>query len=188
MKHIIWDNYEFDMEDFKTQLLESIREFGDDGECEETSESMLEQMVYEDLAEQLYCEKQNLDIELPCSILAIADLGLWDGHRRGYKELGSNLKDCLVSGPDDAYSTWYVDEKGEFCYTGRHHDGTNEVIFRMVKGNISDTALQNFLSKVYDGTVTSEDMSRYTMRLGDIVGDVYGWKFPNRPKFSLKRD
>ena len=32
MKHIIWDNYEFDMEDYKAQLLESIREFGDDGE------------------------------------------------------------------------------------------------------------------------------------------------------------
>lgn len=30
-------------------------------------------------------------------------------------------------------------------------------------------------------------MRRITYRLGDLIGDVYGWSFPHRPKISIKK-
>ena len=32
--------------------------------------------------------------------------------------------------------------------------------------------------KIYDGTATDRDIDRYTRRLGDEIGRVYGWTFP----------
>jgi parallel beta-helix repeat protein len=42
-------------------------------------------------------EEINLNLELGRHILVIADLGLWNGRHSGYKEIGTNLRDCLCS-------------------------------------------------------------------------------------------
>ena len=42
-------------------------------------------------------ERANLSIRTAGEIICIADLGLWNGRRMGYKLIGHNIADCLYS-------------------------------------------------------------------------------------------
>lgn len=165
--HIIWTNYDLNYEDWKDDL--------EDYYPEATEEERYE-LMYEINDDYLYDERANLNISLNEDIIIIADLGLWFGRRYGYKELNSNnIKDCLYS-EDCDFVTWYVDRYKNLCCTGYHHDGTNFYTYRMWKEGLSDVQKENFLDKIYEGKCTSRDISRYTRRLGDYIGKVYGWK------------
>jgi hypothetical protein len=91
-------------------------------------------------------------------IIAIADLGLWNGRKLGYKVL-NNLEDILYTNCDyiDLYS-----ENGNIKLKGSHHDGTNYIVFREFKDNISEEQKDNFLNKIYNGKCNNKDISRYT--------------------------
>jgi len=65
-------------------------------------------------------------------------------------------------------------------FTGHHHDGTNKVLYRMFRPELTDEQRENFTNKIYDEQATNADISRYTVRLGDYIGDVYGWKFSGK--------
>jgi hypothetical protein len=54
-----------------------------------------------------------------------------------------------------------------------HHDGRHYVTYRMVKDGVD---IDNFLDKVYNGTYTKKDITRYTKSLRPYVKAVYGWK------------
>ncbi len=41
--------------------------------------------------------EDELDIELDENIIALANLGLWNGRQYGYKDLGNNIKEILTS-------------------------------------------------------------------------------------------
>ena len=75
---------------------------------------------------------------------------------------------------------WYVDQYGNLRFTGHHHDGTNKVLYRMFRPELTDEQRENFTNKIYDGKATNADISRYTVRIGDYIGDVYGWKFSGK--------
>jgi len=82
MEHIIFDNYDnFDtMENTKQQISE---------QRDIPVEDVTDQMVYDEWSESesmwFNDELENLDQELEGRIIAIADLGLWDGRKSGYK-------------------------------------------------------------------------------------------------------
>jgi hypothetical protein len=120
----------------------------------------------------------NLDIQLNRPIIVIADLGLWDGRKPGYKMINSgNIKDCLYT--EGGYTAWYVDKLGDLRADAPHHDGTNYYLYRVFRDNISDTQIENFKNKIYSGKFTREDIVRYTKKLGDYIFQVYGkpnWK------------
>lgn len=59
--------------------------------------------------------------------------------------------------------------------TGHHHDGTDYVLYRMWKEGLSTEQKDNFLDKIWRGKATMKDVSRYTRRLGDVIGKIYGW-------------
>lgn len=100
------------------------------------------------------------DIQQPhAEYIAIADLGLWNGRRVGYKEL-NNLTEVLG---DYDYIKVYTDNYN-LRVDGIHHDGTNYITIRKFK-DISDTQKENFLDKIYSGKVTQKDISRYTKSL-----------------------
>jgi len=121
-------------------------------------------------------ERANLNIDVGEEIIIIADLGLWDGRRQGYKLLHStNIADCL-SGTCGDYVTWFVDDRGDLMCRDCHHDGTNLYTYRAWRYGISEVQKENFLDKIYSGKVTRQDITRYTRRIGDKVADVYGWK------------
>jgi hypothetical protein len=171
-RHIIWSNHDLDYADWKDDL---------ESEYPKLSEDERMEKMYEINGDYLDDERVNLNIQLSQPILILADLGLWDGRRSGYKELNSgNIKDCLFSQYD--YATWYVDKHGDFRCDVIHHDGTNHLLYRVYKDNVTDYQRNRLKEKIFDGTVTREDVTRVTRRLGDEIGKVYGWDFPTRKK------
>ena len=122
-------------------------------------------------------ERMNLNIQLSQPILMIADLGLWNGRRSGYKELASgNIRDCLYVEHD--YVTFYVDKDGDLRCDDIHHDGTNHYLYRTYKDSSTDAQRQDLKDKVFFGVATRKDIEQVTDRLGDEIGKVYGWEFP----------
>lgn len=171
-RHIIWSNENLDLDDWREDLQEQYPD------C---SEDELYRIMCETNAEYLSDERVNLNIQLSQPILVIADLGLWNGRRMGYKEIPSgNIRDCLSGGYD--YTTWYVDKKGDFRCDDIHHDGTNHYLYRVYKDGVSEYQKDRLKKKLYEGTATRADVTRITRRLGDEIGKVYGWDFPTHQR------
>ena len=168
IRHVIWSNIDLNFDDWKDDLKEQYP-----GE----SEQALTEMMYEINSDYLYDERCNLDIPLENPILVIADLGLWNGRRQGYKEVPSgNIKDCLYSDTD--YTEWFVDKYGDLRADAIHHDGTNHYLYRVYKDNATENQIDNLKVKLYKGIATRKDITRVTKRLGDDIAKVYGWDIP----------
>jgi hypothetical protein len=171
-RHLIWSNYDLDYDDWKDDLEAEYPEMTDDERYE---------LMHEINGDYLDDERANLNIQLSRPILIIGDLGLWHGRRMGYKEVASgNIRDCLYSDRDIDYSTWYVDKLGDMRCDAIHHDGTNHYLYRAYKDGVSEEQIDNLKEKLYMGTATRADITRITRRLGDEIGKVYGWDFPQR--------
>ena len=170
-RYIIWTNQDLDINDWRDELIEHFSINGIDN----PSEYDLYMAMHELNNMYLDDERINLNIELPEEIIAIANLGLWDGRHVGYKEThNTNIADCLYCLED--YETFYVDELGDLRQESTHHDGTNYILYRQWREGLSDTQKENFIDKVYRGKVTRRDINRYTIHLGDKIAKVYGWK------------
>lgn len=169
---IIWSNINLDFEDWKDDLRSEYPNY---------SEDELISLMYDINNDYLNDERINLNIQLSQPIIVIGDLGLWYGRAHGYKMIKSgNIKDCLYSDCD--YAEWYVDKLGNLRGKGVHHDATNYYLYRVFKPNVSEIQIENFQEKLYHGTATRKDITRLTLRLGDAIGKIYGWEFPNRSK------
>lgn len=173
-KHIIWTNLDLDIDDWRDAYAEFIEDNGLDDDPDD------EYAIYEHMIEvnSLYLddERMNLDIEVSQPIIAIADLGLWNGRFSGYKELNScSIKDCLNGFDSCEYHEWYVDEQGDLRCTAVHHDGRNYILYRTYRDDVTDEQIEAFLDKIYEGNVTKNDIDMITRRLGDEIAKVYGW-------------
>ena len=165
-RHVIWTNYDLNFEDWRADLEEEFPDLGEDE---------LHAMMYERNNCHLDDERINLNIQMEMPIIVIADLGLWNGRRMGYKDIESgNIRDCLYADTD--YATWYVDHLGDLRCDAVHHDGTNFYLYRAFKPGVSKSQMENLKEKIYHGKVTRADITRVTMRLGDAIAKVYGWK------------
>lgn len=158
-KHTIWSN-DYD-------VIESIRK---DMEAENEKEVSFYEASYLN-RDYLDDERINLSGIKTNQIVAIADLGLWNGRRTGYK-LFDSVKDCLYSDCDDV--EWYCD-RYDFKATMIHHDGTNYITYREKKDNISTDQWLNFIDKIFRGIVTKADITRYSKSLTPKIKNVYGW-------------
>lgn len=174
---LLWTNViqQSEINEYK-KMLQEILSLSDE-EFAAMSEEKKEQACYELVAEDkntcLDDERQNLDIQLSNDIIIIADLGLWNGRKQGYKIIESgNIKDILYSEAD--YVKWYSDGYNIRC-NAHHHDGTNYYLYREFK-DISDTQKENFLEKIYNGEeISSSMLSRYTRSILPHINKVYGW-------------
>ena len=166
-KHIIWSNRDIKLEDWEDCLK--------DWEPEITDEDEQWMLVNQWNNEYLEDERANLNIDLHAGILAIADLGLWNGRKSGYKEMGTNIRNCL-GGTCGDYVTWYVDELGDLMCEDCHHDGTNYYTYRAWKEGVSPLQMENLEWKIYCGKATRKDITRLTRKLGPDVAKVYGWE------------
>lgn len=175
-KRIIWSNRNLDLDDWRDDLEEWYPD---------ADENELWNIMHETNDGYLDDERMNLNIELPCRIICIADLGFWYGRRSGYQMGGTNIADCLNC--DNDYNEWYVDDLGDLCCTSIHHDGTNYYLYRVFKESATDTQIENLKAKIYNGTVTRRDITRVTNRLGDYIAAVYGWKFKGMKPVTIKR-
>lgn len=178
-KYIIWDSNP-DFEDWKDDLRE---------EYPDVSEDELRRIMYETNNEYLDDEKENCKgISLPNGICAVADLGLWYGRRSGITELQfDSVSDCFrsfVHGQSDLCI--YVDEEGELRIREDHHDGTNYYWFRAWKPDVTQEQKDSLQDMVYSQQEYEKILRQLTYRLGDLIGDVYGWNFADQPKYTLK--
>ena len=158
-EYYIWSN-----------LYEDIEAIRKDMEADEGEEVSFYKASYVN-CDYLEDERMNLSGIETGQIVAIADLGLWNGRRTGYK-LFDTVAECLYSDCDEV--KWYCD-RYDFKATMSHHDGTNYIVYREKKDNISTEQWLNFIDKIFMGTVTKADITRYSKSLVPKIKKVYGW-------------
>lgn len=161
------DNIDFSEENIE-QAKQTLKEYYDE---EDVTDEQAEQFLYSENQADFECECSNLDKELDNRIIAIADLGLWDGRRTGYKLCSNNLNEVMFTGNED-YNHIYYDGYN-VCKKACHHDGTNYITFRELRPNVD---IEKFTDMLYNGEyVSKQTLNRYTKSLRKYVKEVYGW-------------
>ena len=167
-KFTIWSNRDIDYNEWK----EIYKETAEANEWDEDTENEdnLQIFISEELERNFDDERANLNIPLDGDILVIADLGLWNGRRQGYKILHGNISNIFTTGED--YTEWYSDGYN-IKATAAHHDGTNYYEYRVIR---EDRNIQNLLDAIYNGEeITRKKLNYYTKSLEPYVAKVYGW-------------
>lgn len=167
MKRLFTDDYseltDEELEDIRAYVLDDIPDADDD----DIYTQWLNELEFE--CDDLQAILEKIDKEfIKNDLIAIADLGLWDGRRQAYKEL-KNLPDISTCMAD--YNTLYV-ERNDLKIRATHHDGTNYITIREFK-DISDEQKEHFMDKIYYGKATQKDVSRYTKAIGKTVYDNF---------------
>lgn len=114
-----------------------------------------------------------LNVDLDNPILIIADLGLWDGRKSGYRLIESgSLREILqpsCSGQSEV--CWYFDGEDIKCEE-IHHDGTNHYLYREVR---NPDEIDRFLAMIYHQLDYSPDtLDRYTKPLAKDIKKILG--------------
>ena len=161
MKYNIWTSVP-DYEDWRADLEEQYPS------PEFTEEDRIE-IMYELNNEYLSDEMENLNLELGNNIVIVADINLWNGKRKGYKIIGTNLNSIFDTRCGD-YQEWYV-EDGEVKCNDIHHDGTNYYVYRKLKNNTDRFEFEEY---TYDHPI-DEAVRKYTEPLGKYVEKIYGF-------------
>lgn len=138
-----------------------------DNVIEEVTDEMITNELYREEEFDYDCEKDNLNKVLNGKVIAIVDVGLWNGRRHGIKVLSNNLNSIMNYFGCD-YANIYATRRGvygEFY----HHDGTHYVEFRELKNeNIYDE------NDVKFDTENRNSITRHTKSLAPYVRDIYG--------------
>lgn len=106
-----WEAYQSDAEELRKE---------DPELDEETAENIAYDCIYDDLKN---CITTEIDYHAPHGIAVFADLGLWNGRRRGVKIVES-FSDVLALCDDLMYVKIETTPQGLTVYAP-HHDGTN---------------------------------------------------------------
>lgn len=174
-KHIIWSNYNLTLNDDWRDGIKETWEMNGIDPTTKTEDDYFSEM-YEANWRYLDDERCNLNIPTEGRIILIADIGLWNGHRKGYRLLNTrNINACLEFEKDCDYAEWDISKYNDLCSTQTHHDSSHLIWYREVKPEITSDQLDNFCWKLYNGTATSRDISRYTRSLGKRIKQIYGW-------------
>ena len=172
MKRLLWSSYVDNSDDWRESFSECIEVNGWD--IDPNDDEALEEYIQETNSIYLDDLRDNLNIKLDNPIIAIANLGLWNGRHTAYKLINSgNIKDCFYSSCD--YAEWSVDGYGNLVSEQSHHDGTNYLVYRELKEGLSEKQIDNFLEKIYHNAFSGRDISRYTRKIGPEIGKVFGW-------------
>ena len=169
-ENIIYDNYDI----YRESCLKDARQILIEDGIENPSDAQLYE-VCDDWDRCWFDDEYSVMKKLDCKcneIIAIADLGLWTGRVAGYKDY-KHLQDIMSTSSDS--EKIYVDSYGNLRKTESHHDGTNTVLYRQWKDDITDTQKDNFRNKCYEGRLTKADITRYTESLGKLFCEYYGW-------------
>lgn len=111
-----WEAYQADAEELRKE---------DPELDEETADRIAYDSIRDDLKE---CIIPEIDRHAPHGIAVFADLGLWNGRRRGLKIVDS-FRDVIALGDDLMYVTIETTPQGLTVYAP-HHDGTNVYTLR----------------------------------------------------------
>lgn len=171
MKHVIYNNWDsLDNEETEKDLKEQIAERKEIGVEEVTEDDLAEEKNY---LYDLYFQDEldNLDVELDGRIIAIADLGLWNGRVGGYKIGGTNLNEIMKMGNHDYIDIW--SDGHNIHKSSSHHDGTNRILFRKVR---EDRDIDRLTDMIYNNKPISKSvLNYYTKSIEKDVRKIYGW-------------
>ena len=121
-------------------------------------------------------EKINLSVTVDETIIAIADVGRWNGRVRGYKLLGHCLNGIFNCWDSCEYMKLWCDGYNVLG-KGSHHDGTNYIKFRKFAPGINTVNRTRVTNAIYtDNPASDKLISRYTRSIRPNVAKVYGWK------------
>lgn len=170
-EHVIWKSYGmYDIKELE-ELEQSEREHLKENGFEDYETIDVTDTIYEEIDMWFEDEQSNLYKELDGRILAIANMGLWNGRRAGYKVLGTNLNEVLTSGIGCDEKKVYYDGYN-VCALGYHHDGYNTVEYREIR---EDRDIDKLLNKIYmNEPITRKEINYYTRSLRSYVKDIYG--------------
>ena len=123
MERTLWCNSAYLMDS------EEIKDLALNFECETDDEYEIVDYVFNEFELDYLRTEMNT---VNGFIVALADVGRWDGRVDGYKvyPYGSKIGDVLYSDCD--YCRWYIDEEGALRLDAIHHDGTNHVSYYVV--------------------------------------------------------
>lgn len=153
---VIWSNDTICFEDWD----DFIKEYYPDSDYYEQYNAIMN-MLSEYLEDE--CINHRSDIT-DGYIIAIADLGLWNGRHSGYKIISNCISDCFYNSCD--YGKFYIDKLGDFRFEGTHHDGHNYILFRELKHDLGSVQVERLEEKILNGTLTRKDIIYYTKSLG----------------------
>ena len=172
-KHTIWGNINLDIEDWKDAYKEYL-EMNDREDEDPNDEDAIYQWMIETNDMYLDDERCNLNKYVEGRILIIADLGLWNGRKSGYRILGSNIKEIFsINSRGFEYAEFYGDGHN-IRAVEHHHDGTNYYEYRVIR---EDRKIENLLDDIYNGKeITRKKLNYYTKSLYKDVANVYGWR------------
>jgi hypothetical protein len=172
-KRIIWSNTDLNIDDWRDGYKEYLEINERDDEDPNDEDAIYEWMVE---TNNMYFEDEqhNLNKELEGRIIIIADLGLWNGRKQGYKLLGTNINTIFnINSRGFDYAEFYGDGHN-IRGTEHHHDGTNYYLYRVIRENRN---IDKLLDAIYNGEeITSSKLNYYTRSLYKDVADVYGWR------------
>ena len=164
-KRIIWSNKDIDFEQWKQALIEYHNEMNYSNP-EYVFDDEVWNFIDESLSNQFDDERMNLNVKTEGRVVAIADVGLWNGRRQGYRILGANVNEIFRISED--YNEYYSDGHN-IKATCTHHDGVNYVEYRVIR---EDRNIDN----LFNGEeITRKRLNYYTKSLLPYVKAVYGW-------------
>ncbi len=168
-KHIIWQNIDLNIEDWKDGYEEYIEINNLEDRNPEDEDEIYDFMVD---TNNLYLddERCNLNKKVDGRILVIADIGRWDGRVQGYEILDDDISSILYSNCE--YCKWYSDGYN-IKFKGIHHDGVNHLEYRVIR---EDRNIENLLNDIYNGKeISRKKLNYYTRSLHPYVAEIYGW-------------
>ena len=173
-KHIIWSNVDLDIDDWRYGYKEYL-EINEMDDKDPNDENAIYEWMIETNDMYLDDERMNLNKEVDGRILIIADLGLWNGRKSGYKILGANIKDIFNINPRGFdYAEFYGDGYN-IKATEHHHDGTNYAELRELTCKGSNYALNHSWDSDREVHETLMSSNFYT-RLPHYAHKVWGCK------------
>ena len=167
----IWKSYGmYDLKELE-KFEKDVKELLEEDAVEDITEEKITDEVYFQIDQNFDDEKSNLFKILDGRILCIADMGLWNGRRSGYKILGNNLNEVLTCGIGCDEKEIYCDAYNVYA-RGYHHDGSNSVEFREIR---EDRNIENLTDKLYSGQpVSRREINYYTKSLRPYIKEIFG--------------
>lgn len=169
-KEIIIATNEIDNEEEWRERYEEYLEINDLDE----RDCPIEEYTSDTLEEYLRDEMTNLDVDCG-DIIAIADLGFWNGRMSGYQVIKKGKLNGIFDliGNSILNYKFYCDEKDVRAVL-KHHDGTHFVLIREIKEGADIEQLTSRLHNWEDVPIGL--VAKLTKSLRPLVKKVYGFK------------
>ena len=167
MKHIIYTT--------EADLAEYFKDYEEANECTLTEEQK-DDLAYNWAVDNFDAEKKNLEyvkLKYDTPLIAIANLGRWNGRCVGYKEI-DEISDFIDWNGRYDFVEVYADRYNVNAILS-DHDGTTYATLRQMKPNRS---YDNFVDKLLNCRNEAEAkklITSYTVSVVKAVNELYGW-------------